>query len=127
MDHYSELHNLIPDNDLTEFPNIDIRQELVIKLMSNVNANKGIAFDGISDRLFQIKKDCKASAELCEKCRKKINFVAGYLEKDYWDDPRAKELHLRGRLVALNKKHPQVPLVHQYRPIVVLSPVVKFL
>jgi hypothetical protein len=104
-----------------------VSAELVIKMMHNVNANKAIAFDGISDKLFQINKDCRSAAQLCEKCKKKITFVAGYLEKEYWDDPRARELHLRGRLVALNKKHPQVPLVHQYRPIVVLSPVVQFL
>lgn len=48
-------------------------------MMHNVNANKGIAFDGISDKLFQINKDCRGATQLCEKCKKKITFVAGYL------------------------------------------------
>jgi hypothetical protein len=30
-------------------------------------------------------------------------------------------------MVALNKKFPKIPMIHEYRPIVVLSSVVKFL
>lgn len=36
-------------------------------------------------------------------------------------------MHLVGRLVAFNKKYPSIPKVSEYRPIIVLSPVVKFL
>ena len=35
--------------------------------------------------------------------------------------------HLVGRLVALNKKYPKTPKLEEYRPIIVLSPVFKFL
>lgn len=34
---------------------------------------------------------------------------------------------MTGRLIALNKAFPQTPQTHEYRPIVVLSPIVKFL
>ena len=46
--------------------------------------------------------------------------------KTFWEDDRSNKT-LKGRLVALNKKYPQTGKIDEYRPIVVLSSVVKFL
>ena len=44
---------------------------------------------------------------------------------DLWNGIEIHEYHFRARLVALNKKHPDVPKADQVRPIVVTSPLVK--
>lgn len=47
-------------------------------------------------------------------------------KKEYWMREESK-IHLKGRMVALNKAHPKVGGIEEYRPIIVMSPVVKFL
>jgi hypothetical protein len=48
---------MVPDNAPKQFPQLHITQERVVEMMRNVNANKGIAYDGILDKAFQIGKD----------------------------------------------------------------------
>jgi hypothetical protein len=97
-------------------------------MMANVGRNKGIAYDAIPDCTFAIglAKCCRWNADYCEECWKKIDFGKQLLRKEYWDE-QACQLHLKGRLVAFNKKHPKVPELQDYRPIIVMSPVAKFL
>lgn len=49
-----------------------------------------------------------------------------FMHREYWETESSKR-HLVGRLVAFNKKFPEMPGIADYRPIIVLSPVVKFL
>jgi hypothetical protein len=77
-------------------------------MMGHVKTNRGIALDGISDKLFSVGKDCRHNNEYCESCRHKIAFASEFLKQEYWETPGS-ELHLKGRLVALNKKHPKMP------------------
>jgi hypothetical protein len=95
--------------------------------MNNVNSGKGIAFDGITDKLFQVSKlCCRGSNQFCRDCRTKVAFASELMTEEYWARQESM-LHLKGRLVAFNKKHPRMPELHEYRPIIVQSPVVKFL
>lgn len=55
-----------------------------------------------------------------------MQLVQQFLLPEYWSK-RESEIHLVGRLVALNKSHPRIGGVEDYRPIIVLSPVAKFL
>jgi hypothetical protein len=74
------MHNNVPGNPTNAFPRIRITLEKVTRMMGNVNSGKGIAYDGITDRLFQVGKDgCRKKNEYCEECRTKINFVAKFM------------------------------------------------
>lgn len=48
------------------------------------------------------------------------------VKKEFWEDELAKQ-HFRARLVCLDKRYPETPAVSDYRPIVIASPVIKFL
>jgi hypothetical protein len=48
------------------------------------------------------------------------------LDADYWERPESKK-HLIGRLICLNKDYPKIGQYENYRPIIVLSPIYKFL
>jgi hypothetical protein len=77
MEHYSIVHNAVPDNPLVTFPRLCITQERIIEMMGNVNSGKGIAFDGITDKLFQVGgRCCWERHELCKECRIKVSFAA---------------------------------------------------
>jgi hypothetical protein len=77
-------------------------------MMGHVKTNRGIALDGISDKLFSVGKDCRRDNVYCESYRRKITFASEFLKREYWEIPDS-ELHLKGRLVTLNKKHPKMP------------------
>lgn len=55
-------------------------------MMRNVNTNKGLAYDGVSDSIFQIGK-CKTNEDIdkCQVCQNKIKFAKSLLRKEYWD------------------------------------------
>jgi hypothetical protein len=109
MQHYSTVHNAVPDNPLVTFPRLHITQEHIIEMMGNVNSGKGIAYDGITDKLFQVGgRCCRGRHEPCKECRIKINFAAELMTQEYWTRQESR-LHLKGRLVAFNKKHPRMP------------------
>jgi hypothetical protein len=112
---------------LSSFPKIEPTTELILEMAANVKTGKGISYDSVSDDMFRIGKDkqCKRS-DYCANCIKKIGFLKSLLDPNYWKTPESKN-HLIGRLVCLNKKYPRLPEVKDYRPIVVLSPVYKFI
>jgi hypothetical protein len=96
-------------------------------MMNNVKRGKALALDGMSDQMFSLKRDkCKKTIDYCSTCQKKIAFAKGLLKKEYWQSIENNP-HLIGRMVALNKKFPKIPLVYEYRPIVIQSCVIKFL
>lgn len=53
-------------------------------MMRNVRKNKGLALDGIHDEMFQIGKDCKRDGAYCHVCRRKLEFAAKLMSKEYW-------------------------------------------
>ncbi len=81
-------------------------------LCTRMSKNKGISLDLISDRLFHLNSP-------------KLTEVLSRL----WTIPlnRIKPIHFEARLVALNKVHPQLPKPNEFRPIIVMSPLLKFL
>ena len=97
-------------------------------MMSNVAPKKGITFDGIEDSWFYLCSQCysQKGVESCDSYTKKREIVEVFTRKEYWSRPESAD-HLVARLVPLNKKFPLTPLVPEYRPIVVSSPVIKFL
>lgn len=108
MEHYRGVHNTVPDNPPEKFPNIRVSQEMLVSMMKNVKRNKGLAFDGIHDEMFRVGKDCRKATEYCQVCRKKLEFAAKLMSKEYWETEGSRR-HLQGRLVAMNKKHPRMP------------------
>lgn len=48
------------------------------------------------------------------------------VDRDYWQKGEGSK-HLVGRLSALNKKYPMIGTIEEYRPIVIQSPVLKFI
>ena len=113
------------------FPEIYVTQEEVIQAMRNVKQGKGAGVDGVSAELFKLHKRCYSKEEddggWCALCQKKIEFCMSLTKAEYWNGDGKNMNHLVGRLVALNKKYPKTPKLEEYRPIIVLSPVFKFL
>jgi hypothetical protein len=79
----------------------------------NVSLLKGLGIDGIHDDIFDIKrhKPCRFKRkvqDLCDSCKRKIMWIRLFTTKEYWMSQLA-EKTITGRLVALNKKFPQIP------------------
>jgi len=83
-------------------------------LVDRMSINKALSFDLFSDIIF--------SKRLKEKT---INLI-----RSLWNPAvtnSLNEAHFESRLIPLNKKHPDVPKAEEFRPIVVMSPLVKLL
>jgi hypothetical protein len=51
-------------------------------MMHKVKRGKALALDGMSDKMFSLKKDkCKKEIDYCLTCQKKIAFAKGLLKK----------------------------------------------
>ena len=132
IDHYREAH-LDPDTPLipnynSEFPDLPKLSRNVLKRhLSNFSKEKGLGIDGFEDRIFKIHDRCGLpNRRACEYCKKKIDFAEKIWNKDYWNS-QVISPHFSSRLIALNKDHPNIPHVSRYRPIVVMSPLIKLL
>jgi hypothetical protein len=93
------------------FPNLPpISTQEVIDLQKRLSYNKAISYDGISDRAI---KNVKNHALL----------------QDIWNQRSIDVMKDLGksRLLALNKVWPNIPKADEFRPIVILSPLYKFL
>lgn len=86
--HYKENHTLIESTDETAFPQLKIGQSKVREMMRNVPTNRGIAFDGIIDKLFNTKDEQRYN-ELDEKKVKLAKEIAE--NKEFWDSEEAKQ------------------------------------
>jgi hypothetical protein len=86
MHHYRTIHCMTSDVDNVEFPDLsNTPEDKVIYMMHNIKKGKALALDGISDQLFSIKRDkCKKTTDYCATCQKKIAFVKGFIQKEYW-------------------------------------------
>lgn len=126
LQHYGRIHNAVPGIEKTNFPHMRFTDQQIIGMARNVNSGKGLAYDGMSDKLFQLRKDCRKEEEPCLMCRKKIELLRRYLNPRYWNEENTGK-HMTGRLVAFNKRFPKIPTIEEYRPIIVMSPLIKFI
>ena len=83
-------------------------------ILRHMSKGKALTFDLISDIIF--------SKDFHEK--------TAVIVRDLWNGELTNSLqdvHFEARLIPLNKKHPDVPKPEDFRPIVVMSPLVKLL
>ena len=99
--------------------------EIVI-MMRNIKMGKALGLDGVSDSLFKLEHHWENNPIIYERNQKKIKFCRSILNNTYLNSKEALK-HFKCRLIPLNKKHPNIPLVTEFRPIVGCSPVFKFL
>ncbi len=95
-----------------EFPKLKpLTKEEMRAILMNISTNKALAGDLVSDVILNgdnIDQTCEVL-------------------KDLWDGHQIDERHFKCRLIALNKKHPEIPSKDQYRPIIVSSLIGKIL
>ena len=106
----------------TRFPKLKKISQLEVEfLLQNLSTNKAIAWDGISDLLFDRKKASEKKPSKLEITARKI--------KDIWRTDLDKVTGIEDtwatRLVPLNKVFPEHPTRTQLRPIMVQSAIVK--
>jgi hypothetical protein len=134
IEHYKSSHRekkqeLATKKNPTPFPELpNLERNEIKRIARNFSRDKAIAFDGFEDHLFRIHPKCSEANEQdeCKECKQKIYFISEIWSKSYWSDKQSKK-HMISRLIPLNKIHPKTPETHQYRPIVVTSPIVKML
>lgn len=63
---------------------------------------------------------------MCVACSNKFKALIDITNPSFWEENIAKE-HFRARILCLNKVYPQTPQIHEYRPIIIVSPIIKFL
>lgn len=125
ISHFQALHSSAQAHDPGDFP--DLGTGLNLEEMAwRVNKGKALAWDCIGDDLFVTAQSCcRASAE-CEICPARRKVWQLFLRPEYWAQP-ASAGHFSARLVCLNKKFPATPKLAEHRPLVIASPVIKFL
>ena len=97
------------------FPDLDpLSDEEASRIVERMATNKAISFDLFSDVIF--------SKELKEKTSNTIKDLWSYETSKYFTD-----INFEARLIPLNKKFPEIPKPEEFRPIIVMSPLVKLL
>jgi len=90
------------------------REDMLV-MLRQLSTNKAMAFDGMTDVLFEKTHEVEVAEKL----------------KDLWDTLADKDdvmsLHFDLRLIPLNKVYPNIPKPQECRPIVVSSPMIKLL
>lgn len=86
LGHYAEIHNKVRGIEKTKFPDMRFTDEEIIGMARNVNKGKGIAFDGVADSFFQLRRDCWKEDLPCTECTKKVGFLREYLSASYWNE-----------------------------------------
>ena len=98
--------HLVEDQEKQPFPSLKpLTRAQVVAIQALLPVNKGITMDGLSDTF--LKKTEKRE-----------------LLQDWWNDSTIRALgepSFEARLIPLNKVHPKIPKIHQFRPIIVLS------
>ena len=98
------------------FPKLELpSNDEMYDMLGQLSTNKAVAFDGLSDTLFEKVRREEVSDKL----------------KDLWhalaDGVNIHPIHFDSRLIPLNKAYPDVPRPEECRPIIVTSPLVKLL
>lgn len=92
-----------------------------------MSSDKALSGDGIQDKLFKGHNRCTQKKKLCKICKKKAELIENCFDPVYWNDKEKSSIHFTARLIPLNKEFPNVPAPSKYRPIIVLSPLIKVL
>ena len=97
------------------FPDLDpLSDEESIRIIDRMATNKAISFDLFSDVIFS----------------KGLKLKTSQIVKDLWSQESVNSLndsHFEARLIPLNKKFPETPKPDEFRPIIVMSPIIKLL
>jgi len=103
---------LYEDQPLIPFPMLGSSTvDEMREMLGIITTHKALTGDLISDVLLSVEN----IERTCE------------IFKDFWNAIPIDELHFRNRLVALNKKHPDIPRRDQFRPIIISSLLIKVL
>jgi hypothetical protein len=103
-------------NEPIPFPTLPkLTYEECQEIIDKISHGKAIAFDGVSDCLFDNKNKAKTAK------------VFRDLWNSKWEECIENDEHFSTRLIPLNKVHPEIPTKEKFRPISVSSPIVKFL
>lgn len=124
IEHFRTVHSgpMIED---TGFPASLVLSDCDVRsLTEKISSNKAISWDCIQDTSFRL--CCKRMELSCEKCERKIKMIRELFKEEFWNKPGA-SYHLKCRLIALDKCHPKIPSLEEYRPIVITSAVLKLL
>lgn len=105
----------VPIPSAEPFPNLpNLSQEEAERLIDRMASDKAISFDLFSDIIFSNCYKAKTAEVI----------------RDLWNSDVTEQLsapYFEARLVPLNKKYPNVPKAEEFRPIIVLSPIIKIL
>ena len=100
------------DTPPVPFPVLEpLSSDEVKEIFRRISIHKALAGDLISDVILEK----EYVDRICD------------LFRDLWNGRELDDFHFKSRLVALNKKHPEVPRVDQFRPIIITSLLVKML
>ena len=90
-----------------------------------------MTLDCVDDALFDLRDGCackKPGLLSCLPCSNRLQLLDILTWREYYSSEESNwRSHFRARVVLLNKKYPAVPEHTEYRPIIVTSPVVKYL
>lgn len=94
IDHYKEVHKdpLFDDKKpKIRFPQMKkLNKEEILHIMEKMSYEKAIAYDGLSDHMFNIHNRCRGSEKkLCEDCEHKITIIRNLFEPKYWNSERS--------------------------------------
>ena len=126
MQTFQEIHGVPTDNPVTLFSDLEpIALDQCKRIALKFNPKKGISYDALGGNLFKIHKKC-SEEKTCKECFKKIKLIQNIWSKKFWEN-KENNSHFVCRLIALNKLFPEVPSRKDYRPIIVISQIIKCL
>ncbi len=129
LNHFNNIHapeKPIKNHLELKFPNLlPLSTFDTIECMLRISQNKSLALDVVCDSYFRVEIDDKINA-INNDTLKRAEMFRHFWSADITNSTNLKE-SLTGRLIPVNKIHPKSPTVNEYRPIVALSPIEKFL
>ena len=108
------LNNTPGNLPFPELPPLD--EEQISNILKSLSTGKALSFDLFSDTVLRD-----------EKMMKKLSKILGNLWSDNLKKVEALDKLFAGRLIAFNKVHPKLPKKKEFRPIIILSLIVKIM
>ena len=113
--------------------NLSINNDEVLNLFQRFKRDKAFCTDGFNNETFRICTKCKKLRDcyyekLCFKCKNLVTFCTKILDNKYFNNKKkTAKKHFNARLIPLNKVFPAIGNINEYRPIVCISSLVKFM
>ncbi len=117
-------HQIQASNRWKGLDTLAIDHTIALALMERMPKNKAIAFDLIGDDIFAVTRNTQG--EPTGETKNKAEILSHLWNEETLNHKNFKML-LQGRLIPLNKKLPKTATVDDVRPIVVMSPLIKFM